>query len=142
MNSNSFLFGVKINLLQDYEDAYMLLIKLLQEEQKEYIVVNNVHTVVEAVLNSDYKKILNQSLLSLPDGKPLSLYLRMKGVKNINRIFGPTFMEYAINKGQNDRLKHFFFGSTEDTINKMLRNISIKYPQTKIAGYYFPPFKK
>jgi N-acetylglucosaminyldiphosphoundecaprenol N-acetyl-beta-D-mannosaminyltransferase len=90
-----------------------------------YITVNNVHTVILAVKDKNYREALNNSILSLPDGRPLSIVARLKGVKNINRIFGPSFIEKALEWGQEDGLKHFFFGSSEKTLNEMIKNIKI-----------------
>jgi len=55
-----------------------------------YITVNNVHTVIEGVRHTDYRAITNNAFLALPDGKPLSVVARWKGVSNISRVFGPT----------------------------------------------------
>ncbi len=138
----SFVLSTKITLLSSYEEAYnKLLIYLKQNLKPAYVTVNNVHTVVEAVRNKDYNQALNNSFLSLPDGKPLSICLKLKGFKNVNRIFGPTFFEKTLEWGQKDNLKHFFFGSDESTLKKMIEAIKQKYPKTIISGYYSPPFK-
>lgn len=44
--------------------------------------------------------------------------------------------------GQTKKIKHFFFGSSEETVKKMLINIKAKYPNTVIAGFYSPPYKQ
>jgi N-acetylglucosaminyldiphosphoundecaprenol N-acetyl-beta-D-mannosaminyltransferase len=134
------ILGSNISILVSYEEVYENLKNVLKSPS--YVTVNNVHTVVLAVKNRNYKEALNNSILSLPDGKPLSIIARLKGVRNISRIFGPSFMEKTIDWGQEDGLKHFFFGSSEKTLNEMIKNIKIRYPKALVAGAFSPPYKE
>jgi len=129
-----------ISILKSYEETYENLIKSLKSTS--YVTVNNVHTIVLAVKNKNYREALNNSILSLPDGRPLSIVARLKGVKNISRIFGPSFMEKALEWGQEDGLKHFFFGSSEKTLNEMIKNIKIRYAKALVSGIYSPPYRE
>ena len=56
-----------------------------------YICVSNVHTTVMAHENKKYYKAQSESLLSIPDGKPLSIIGR-KQYSEMNRVTGPDFM--------------------------------------------------
>ncbi|GAB4447288.1 MAG: WecB/TagA/CpsF family glycosyltransferase [Bacteroidales bacterium] len=133
------ILGTNISIIKDYEEAFINLKSITATQN--YITVNNAHTVVEAVRNKNYRDALNNSYLALPDGKPLSIVAKLKGEKSISRIFGPTFMEKTLEWSQNNEVKHFFFGSSEETIQKMIANISSKYPNSKVAGYFSPPYK-
>jgi len=112
------------------------------EDKSHYITVNNVHTVIEGVLNKKYKEIINNAYMALPDGKPLSIVAKLKGFKNASRTFGPTLMEKTIELGQKDNLKHFFFGSSQETLNKIKKTVTMKYPDAKIAGMISPPYRQ
>ena len=137
------IFGIKISILMSYEDAYMLLLNRVKSAQfPAYITVNNVHTIVEGVRNKEYAKVINNAFLALPDGKPLSIIAKKKGEKNITRIFGPTFMKKTLEWGQNDNLKHFFFGSSKETLNKMIAVIQKRFSMVNIVGAISPPFRK
>lgn len=133
------ILGTNITVIDSYEGAFNNLKSIINAPC--YITVNNVHTVILAVRNKKYREALNNSVLSLPDGKPLSIVAKLKGVKNISRIFGPTFMEKVIDWGREDGLKHFFFGSSKDTLDRLLNNINIKYPRALVVGSYSPPYK-
>ena len=88
-----------------------------------------------------YMNIQNNAIINLPDGKPLSIIAKFYGHKNIERVTGPDFMEEIFKISENEGYKHYFYGSTEDTLNKMIDLIKIKYPNISIEGYYSPPFK-
>ena len=47
--------------------------------QGEYVCASNVHTTVMAHEDTEYLKAQSESILSLPDGKPLSVVGRKKG---------------------------------------------------------------
>lgn len=133
------ILGTNITLVDSYEAAYNYLKVYIN--RNNYITVNNAHTVVEAVRNKKYRDALNNSFLSLPDGKPLSIVAKLKGVKNISRIFGPTFMEKTLDWGQKDGIKHYFFGSSEVTLDKMNNVIKSRFPSAIISGSFSPPYR-
>lgn len=137
------ILGCDINNLNSHEETYRILIDYLHLQNKPtYITVNNVHTVTEGIKNKDFRNIINNSFLSLPDGKPLSVVGKLKGIKNINRIFGPDFFEKTIDWGQENNLKHFFFGSANETLQKLSDKIKIKFPNAKIVGMISPSFNE
>lgn len=137
------VLGSKISCLMSYEEAYSLLIRWLRENnESNYITVNNVHTITEALKDKSFQDIINNSYLSLPDGRPLSMIAKLRGIKGVNRIFGPSFFEMALEAGQKDGIRHYFFGSSEVTLKKMKDAISLKYPNAKIAGMISPPYKE
>jgi N-acetylglucosaminyldiphosphoundecaprenol N-acetyl-beta-D-mannosaminyltransferase len=97
--------------------------------------------MIEGFWDVNYREIINHSFLSIPDGKLLQIVGRLKGNKEISRLFGPTVMEKFIDWGRQNGSRHFFFGSSEETLQKLKRVIEEKYPGTIICGMISPPFK-
>ena len=135
------ILGSKISKISNLREGYENL-KNAFSLKSLYITVNNVHTVIEGVLNKRYQEAINNSFMSLPDGKPLSVVAKLKGEKNITRIFGPTFFEKTLEWGQKDGIKHYFFGSSGETLNKMKKEINRRFPSAKIAGFLSPPYRE
>lgn len=142
MNNSIKILGNRMNCFKGYEELYECVLQALKENRngKNYVTVNNVHTMIEGYWHSSFRDIINSGYLSLPDGKPLEIVGRLKGCKNISRLFGPTVMEKFIDWGRKDAISHFFFGSSEDTLAKLRSAIETKYPGTKIAGMLSPPY--
>ncbi len=136
------ILGSRISIINSYRQAYEEVLSFIKKGNAGYITVNNVHTVVTAVRDEYYKSIINKSYLSLPDGKPLSVIARIKGEKQITRIFGPTFFEKSLEWGVLDGVKHFLFGGTEETQQKIMNKISKTLPGCIIAGNIIPPFSE
>ena len=125
--------------VHNYQTAYQQLLQHIGE--KGYITLNNVHTIVEGVRNQSYRNIINHALMALPDGMPLVKLAKWSGFQEAERVFGPTFFEKTLDWGQDDGLKHFFFGSSEETLQKMVEVIQHRFPEAHIAGMIAPPFK-
>lgn len=107
----------------------------------EYICVSNVHTTVTAYESPNYLRIQNESLLNLPDGGPLSYIGRKRGFGEMERTTGPDLMEELFRCSQIYGYRHYFYGSTPETLGRMKDNMESKYPQLVIAGMYSPPFR-
>ena len=142
MVNSFYTLSSKISIISTYRQTYEIILGILTKHKSEYITVNNVHTVVEGVLSKEYRKATNDSFMALPDGKPLSVFAKLKGEKNISRIFGPTFFEKTLEWGQKDGLKHYFFGSSTQTLDKMKTEILAKFPSTIIPCTYSPPYRQ
>lgn len=142
MNNQIQILGNKIDCFKDYREFYDYLLKNIRDNTgRGYITVNNVHTMIEGFWDNSYREIINKSLLSIPDGKPLQIVGRLKGNKEISRLFGPTVMEKFIDWGREEGVRHFFLGSSEENLNKLKNVIEDKYPGTVITGMVSPPFK-
>lgn len=140
MNQTSFkIFKVWLNAFDDYSSAFYKLISLTN--RSSFVTINNVHTIIEAINNDKLKNAINNSFLALTDGQPLVYYAKLQGMTNICRIFGPSFLEYVLMNGQKESLSHYFFGNSQETIDKMISVIKNKFPNSIIAGSLSPPFK-
>ncbi len=105
----------------------------------DYICVANVHTTVTASEDEEYKAIQNGGVFAIPDGGPLSSVGRKRGAVNMRRTTGPSYMGEMLKIGG---YRHYFYGSTEETLEKLYSNLSHDYPQSTIAGMYSPPFRE
>jgi len=142
MNKKFTLLGIKINILKNYDETFNLIVDSIRDGNRKFITVNNVHTIIEGIRDEKYKEIINNSFLAIPDGKPLSVYAKFKGIKNISRIFGPTFFEETLGRGQVEGIRHYFFGSSRQTLDKMKIEVMRKFSSAIISGTYSPPFRE
>lgn len=117
----------------------------------KYICVSNVHTTVMAHENKDYLRVQNGAVLALPDGSPLSSYSRKTGQENAKRVTGPDLMKEMLLRSKNAvkvdenssrNFRHFFYGSTQETLDKLKVVLSEKYKDAEIVGMISPPFRE
>ena len=114
----------------------------IDELRGKYICVSNVHTTVMSYENEKYRKIQNGAAMALPDGAPLSIYSRKKGYKEAKRVTGPDLMLEIFKTSHKTGYRHFFYGSTQETLDRMKTVIEKDYPGMIVAGMYSPPFRQ
>ena len=107
----------------------------------DYICVSNVHTTVTAFRDPSYMEVQNGGILAIPDGGPLSTTGHRRGFRTMGRVTGPDYMQQAIAAGISKGWRHYFYGSTPETLKKMEKNLRACYPGIQIAGSYSPPFR-
>ena len=113
----------------------------LEALRGDYICVSNVHTTVTAWEDPAYRAVQNGGILAIPDGGPLSATGRKRGFANMQRVTGPDYMQQVLSMGQALHWRHFFYGSTPETLEKLRVKLTEKYPDLEIAGMISPPFR-
>lgn len=106
-----------------------------------YFCAANVHNTVTAYESRSYRDILNGSTLTFPDGGPLVSLGRKRGHPEMKRTAGPDLMYEILKASPVHGWRHFFYGSTPETLSKMRENIRANWPETEIAGMISPPFR-
>lgn len=106
-----------------------------------YICISNVHTTVMSYEDRHYRRIQNCAAMALPDGAPLSIYSRVLGFRDAKRVTGPDLMVQLFRISGQKGYRHFFYGSTQQTLDAMKRALLREYPDLVVAGMYAPPFR-
>lgn len=113
----------------------------LEELCGQYICISNVHTTVMASRDERYRKVQNEAAMALPDGKPLSIVSRRRGFLNACRVPGPDLMTEIFCISEKKGYTHYFYGSTEQTLEKLQNKLLERYPELRIVGMESPPFR-
>jgi N-acetylglucosaminyldiphosphoundecaprenol N-acetyl-beta-D-mannosaminyltransferase len=134
-----FIKGVKISIC-DIKSAVIDTVDLLSSGKPSYICVTDAGNVVNAFrISKDLNNAINNSDISLPDGRPISLLAKLKGIEGIDRVAGPDFMQKIFEHTSGSKLTHFFLGDTNEILDKLIKTVSSKY-NIRISGSYSPPF--
>ena len=107
----------------------------------DYMCVSNVHTTVMSYEDPAYCAVQNGGIMAIPDGGPLSSVGRKRGFGNMARTTGPSYLEEVLKISAENGWSHYFYGSTEETLEKLRGILQKKYPDVSIAGMYSPPFR-
>jgi len=110
--------------------------------QSRVVALCNVHSVVTASQDPAFQTVLSQADLALPDGAPVAWALRREGFSGQQRINGPDltwrYLQVAEQLGQSV----FFYGSTQDTLDRLMVTIKDSFPKLKIVGMESPPYRE
>lgn len=134
------ILGVNIAAI-DMEWLIDYLEKNIHPLSGDYICVSNVHTTVTAYEDPEYLKVQNGGIMAIPDGGPLSSVGQRRGFKNMKRTTGPSLMGEIFKISAEKGYRHYFYGSTDETLEKLYSLLDETYPGIQIAGMYSPPFR-
>lgn len=137
----SCILGVNV-AITNMQDTVNLILENLDELRGHYICLTNVHTTVMSYENKEYRKIQNGAALALPDGSPLSYVQRLRGYQDARQVAGPDLMSEMWKATESaGSHKHYFYGGTPETIEKLKVVLEEKYPGLNIVGMESPPFR-
>ena len=98
-------------------------------------------SVYFAEQNQSLSTLFKVSSGNFADGKSVVGASKFLG-SSISQVRGPSLFLEVLDKGRSNNLKHFFIGSTSETLQKLQQNIQTKFPGVIISGVYSPPFRE
>lgn len=137
-NKNKYRIGKTFISITKPQHAQRKIIEMVNDGVKGYICVSNPRTVVYASKHEDYLKVMDNSLMNLPDAEPILWAARLWGLKNVQRTMGPLLFREMISHHENG-LRHFLLGDTNDTLKKVTQKFTEEM-KANIVGSYSPPF--
>ncbi len=112
----------------------------LRDRKGGYVCFVNAHVAVTARENDEVRAAVNESFMSLPDGRPVYVAGRLRGIHPLEPVPGPDFLE-AVLALREPPLRHYFLGARPEVLDRLVGVISRRFPGTEIAGTYSPPFR-
>ena len=140
INDNVFFRIGKVRISVTNEELAINTIKAaIHNNQKGYVCVSTLRTVVIANKDESYFNLMENSLMNTPDGTPLVWCGHWWGLKQVQRACGPHIFPRML-KDKDSELKHFFLGDTEETLTALTKMATEEFGAT-VVGSYSPPFK-
>jgi N-acetylglucosaminyldiphosphoundecaprenol N-acetyl-beta-D-mannosaminyltransferase len=125
----------------NYHDVTIIASAWSQNAESRYICPANVHMLMEAYDSIEFNKIINNADLVTPDGMPLVWLMRLKGVKNQPRVYGPTLMLYVLEEAERKEIPVGFYGSSPKVLAALVDRMGKKFPALIIKFSESPPFR-
>lgn len=129
------LFGVKFHKL-DEEGAFKRFLYLLNRKRYSMIFTPNPEIVMMAQKDLEYKDILAEGDLVIPDGIGIILASRIKKLGIEKRLPGIELMESILKYCNNAKKSIYLLGSSGENVKTAAENIQEKYPNIIIEGYH------
>lgn len=134
------ILNTNINVT-NMQEVVNYLTENLEELRGDYVCVSNVHTTMLSYWDEDYNRVQNSGAMALPDGKPLSIVCRRRGFYDAARVPGPDLMPEIFKISKEHGFRHYFYGGSEETLNRLEKELKKNYPWLTIAGMYSPPYR-
>jgi N-acetylglucosaminyldiphosphoundecaprenol N-acetyl-beta-D-mannosaminyltransferase len=128
--------------LGSYNSFIDRIINLAEEKIPSYVCFANVHMVVEAHRDESFKKIVNEATIVAPDGKPLSVFLKVFHKIKQDRVCGMDILPDLLKAAEVAGRSIYFYGGEQKILDLIETKAKKEFPNLKIAGLYSPPFRQ
>ena len=141
MKEYEYLWGLPISCLS-LEGISKKIIKWATKKESKVVYCCGMSDITLAKENQKVDKCLKNSDLLTADGMPLVFLMRKRRGKNIERGYGPDIFNMILEVSKDNKLGHFFLGTTNDNLNKLVNIVKTDLNNKNIMKYYSPPFKE
>jgi N-acetylglucosaminyldiphosphoundecaprenol N-acetyl-beta-D-mannosaminyltransferase len=114
---------------------------LVRERRHGTLCFTNVHVVMESRRDPAVRAALRAATAVLPDGMPLVWFLRWRGHKGQERVYGPDFTAAMLARAAGRRLRVFLYGGRPDTLRELARRLPRRFRGLTMAGTLAPPYR-
>jgi N-acetylglucosaminyldiphosphoundecaprenol N-acetyl-beta-D-mannosaminyltransferase len=124
-----------------YDDAASVIGRWANSGEARSVCAANVHVVMEAQDHPAYRQAVQSADLITSDGMPLVWALRLLGWKRATRVYGPSLMLRLLEKAEREGTPVGLYGSTPETLDRLVDQILIQFAGVEIAFKEAPPFR-
>jgi N-acetylglucosaminyldiphosphoundecaprenol N-acetyl-beta-D-mannosaminyltransferase len=133
------ILGVGISAI-DMGQALQMVDGWVLGRRAHYVCVTPAHSVMDAHRDPALRRILNRSGLTTPDGMSLVWLLRLRGFRNVRRVYGPDLLLAVCRHGLDRGYRHFFYGGEPGVSDLLVRRLRDRFDGLRVAGIYTPPY--
>nr|WP_072680942.1 WecB/TagA/CpsF family glycosyltransferase [Rhodococcus corynebacterioides] len=127
--------------ITDLASAVGEVLTLARERTPKAVRLSNAYCVALAQQRTEYRDVLNGPGLTLPDGSPVVWFMNAgTGRRDSSRVRGPSLFTHSLDRGRQFGVSHFFVGTTDGTLNRLVAESRARFPGIRIAGTFSPPF--
>lgn len=134
------VLGVRV-AVTNVPSACQAIAAWIEERRKTYVCVAPVSTIVDCQKDGEYRRVVNGSGMTTPDGIPLVWMGKLKNKKAVRRTYGPDLLLALSELSQQKGYRHYFYGGTPETNERLVGKLKSRFPRLAIAGHYAPPFR-
>lgn len=104
----------------------------------------NAYTLALADRSPEYRSMLNEAGLNLPDGKSVVWANRLvhgKAAAPRERVAGPDLFRKVFALSETAGTRHYLIGGTPEVLEQLIAELGRRYPAANIVGAESPPFR-
>ncbi len=135
------ILGVEIDAI-NMGDAVGAIGGWIQRREPTYVCLVPAHSVMEARRDEEYRRTLNGSGLTTPDGMSIVWLLKLRGHRKVQRVYGPDLMLEICRVSVEAGWSHFLYGGEEGVAEDLASILESRSPGLRIAGTHSPPFRQ
>ena len=122
------------------EESVEYIMNLVSSSEKHLVTTPNLDFLYNASRDENFKKILNNSSLNVPDGKPLIILSKLEGNGLKEKVSGADLFVNICREASNKSIRIFLLGSAEGIALKAKESLEAKFQGVNIVGAVSPSF--
>ncbi|ROT33565.1 WecB/TagA/CpsF family glycosyltransferase [Micromonospora sp. HM5-17] len=135
------ILGVLVDAI-DYEAATEEVVAAGRERRPFALTALAVHGVMTGVLDPAHNARLNAFDVVTPDGQPVRWALNLLHRAALaERVYGPDLTLMVLSRFADEGMPVYLYGSTEETLARLVPALEQKFPALKIAGVEASKFR-
>ena len=124
-----------------YSDMLDEMFRIATQNSSSYVCFANVHLVIEAYRDPEFRKVVNESNITTPDGNPLTVFMKLfHGIRQ-DRVCGMDILPDILARAEREKKSVYFYGTTDDILAAIRSRIQKQFPKLDVRGTYSPPFR-
>ncbi len=123
------------------DEASSLVLRWATEGLSSYVCAANVHMVMESFDSGEFRRVVNEADLTVPDGRPLVWALKALGEREASHVRGADLMFCVAERAAEEEIPVGFYGGTPETLDDLVGMLQSRLPSLKIACRIAPPFR-
>ena len=112
---------------------------ILNTKNSLKVAICNTNTVVRSYKDNQLKKVINSFDIETPDGFPIAKSSSLLYKNSQRRVDGYNVFLKTINDGLSSNTSHYFYGSEDFVLKKLVTKLESDFPNINIVGSFSPP---
>lgn len=136
------VLGILISVA-DYEGAVEAILRAARDRVGFAVSALAVHGLMTGVFDREQKFRLNHFDLLTPDGQPVRWVLNWLHHAGLSdRVYGPDLTRKLCARAAQEGCPVYFYGSTNEVLSSLRRNLEVSFPALIIAGMEPSKFRR
>jgi N-acetylglucosaminyldiphosphoundecaprenol N-acetyl-beta-D-mannosaminyltransferase len=136
------VLGILISVA-DYEGAVEAIVRAARDRVGSAVSALAVHGLMTGVFDREQKFRLNHFDLLVPDGQPVRWVLNWLHHAGLSdRVYGPNLTLKLCARAAQEGCPVYFYGSTDEVLCSLRRNLEFRFPGLIIAGMEPSKFRR
>jgi N-acetylglucosaminyldiphosphoundecaprenol N-acetyl-beta-D-mannosaminyltransferase len=134
------VIGMRVDAVS-YASAARQIATWARRGESRYVCVASVNNAVQASADAEFRRVMNEADLVTPDGMPLVWALRILGLPEATRVYGPDLTPLVCELARDHDIPVGFYGGTPASVEALVTSLSTRVPRLRVVYRWAPPFR-
>jgi N-acetylglucosaminyldiphosphoundecaprenol N-acetyl-beta-D-mannosaminyltransferase len=134
------ILGSRLDALT-YDNAVARILSWGRTGESRYVCVAAVNNVMTGHFQPGFRRVHNEADLVTTDGMPLVWGLRLLGLPDAERVYGPELMPRVCEAAAREGVPIGLYGGAPDVLEELVGRLTERFPGLEVAYAHSPPFR-